>query len=320
MSKDIILLLTDVTDEAISQLREIAPQMEVMRGSRDTLPPKDLTSRIKVVYGYAKHTFDTLLESEDFKPRWLQIRSAGFDRLATEAIVDRKIIVTNVRGIHGIQMTETLFGMLLSRARKLVPATLNQQASVWKDDYDYEEITGRSMTILGAGSIAREVARVAKHGFRMTVTGVSRRGLPDDAFDQVLPIERWQEAVHAADIVVNLLPLNNATHHFFDHEAFTAFKQGAWFANLGRGGTVDTQALITALDNGRLGFAALDVYEVEPLESDSPLWKRQDVMLTPHVAGFSVFYEERAFDVFKRNLVDYVRDGKPTLNVVNLAT
>lgn len=318
MRQETILLLTDVTKEAISELREIAPHMDVVQGSRDTLLPTDLIPGIKVVYGYAKRTFDTLLERDDFKPDWLQIRSAGYDRLKTEVILDRGIVVTNVRGIHGIQMTETLFGMLLSRARQLGEAVLNQKEAIWKDDYTYEEITGRSLAIIGAGAIARETARVARFGFSMKVIGVTRRGIKDDAFDETFPIERWKEAVKDADIVLNLLPLNRSTRHFFDQDVFDAMKRGAWFANLGRGGTVDTEALIKALDDGRLGFAALDVYEVEPLGSDSPLWKRHDVMLTPHIAGLSVFYDERAFDVFTRNLRAYVKDGEPSLNIVDL--
>jgi D-2-hydroxyacid dehydrogenase (NADP+) len=320
LNKDVILLLADVTDDMFAEVMDIAPKMDVIRGSRDMRPDEALLPRVKVVFGYAKRLFDQMMENTSFRPDWLQIRSAGFDRLNTDAMLDRGIVVTNVRGIHGIQMTETLFGMLLSRARQLGAATLNQKAAVWKDDYTYEEITGRSMAIIGAGAIARETAGVARYGFRMKVVGVTRRGLKDEAFDETLPIERWKEAVKDADIVVNLLPLNRSTHHFFDRDAFSAMKQGAWFANLGRGGTVDTDALIDALDAGSIAFAALDVYEVEPLESDSPLWKRHDVMLTPHIAGLSVFYDERAFDVFTRNLRAYIKDGAPSLNIVDLTS
>ena len=158
LNKDVILLLADVTDDMFAEVMDIAPKMDVIRGSRDMRPDEALLPQVKVVYGYAKRLFDQMMEKHVVSTGLAQIRSAGFDRLNTDAMLDRGIVVTNVRGIHGIVMTETLFGMLLSRARQLGAATLNQKAAVWKDDYTYEEITGRSMAIIGAARSRRRRA------------------------------------------------------------------------------------------------------------------------------------------------------------------
>ncbi|HHU12858.1 MAG TPA: D-2-hydroxyacid dehydrogenase [Clostridiaceae bacterium] len=317
MAKDVCLLLYDVSDEAVRELADIAPDMDIVRGSRGVIPDESVLKRVKVVYNHASKPFLALLSVPEAKPDWLQLRSAGYDDIDTDAIRAKGITVTNVRGIHGTQMSESLFGILLGRKRALFEAVRNQERAVWHHSDQSGEITGMTMTIVGAGAIGRQIARVATAAFGMTVIGVSRRGQRAPSFARMYKTADWTDAVRDADIVLNLLPLNTGTHHFFDAGAFRSFKRGAWFVNFGRGATVDTNALLAALEDGQLEFAALDVFEQEPLPADSPLWGRDDVLVTPHIAGVSAFYEERSFALFKANLAAYVKTGKPSQNVID---
>ncbi len=120
----------------------------------------------------------------------------------------------------------------------------------------------------------------------------------------------------ACDIVVNVLPLTPDTRHFFDAQAFAAMKPSAYFINIGRGATVDEHALISALQQGHLAGAALDVFAEEPLPPDSPLWDMENVIISPHISAFSTRYDDRAIELFIANLQRYLK-GAPLFNVYN---
>lgn len=317
--KNVCLVLHDISADAFDELAALAPNMEIVQLKRGDMPDADVLRRVKVVYSHATKPFDALLALPDAEPDWIQMRSAGFDRLDIGAIKAKGMLVTNASGIHGTQMAESIFGVLLGKARGLFQAVRQQDQAIWHNRGEYTEITGKTMAVIGAGRIGRSVAALARHGFKMKVLGVSRRGLDDEAFDAVYQADRWQDAVAAADIVLNLLPLDDSTSYFFDDDAFAAMKRGVWFMNFGRGGTVDTAALLRALDAGQVAFAALDAFEKEPLTADSPLWPRQDIMLTPHTGGSSEHYEARVFAIFKENLRSYLATGTPSINLVDLA-
>lgn len=319
MEKRVILLLHAVPVGAVQTLQEIAPDFEVVQVAPREMPSDDVLRRVEVVYGLQLKVFASLGALAEANPAWIQMHMAGIDRVDLNIVRDKQMIVTNATGIHGTQMSETLFGILAARARRLFDLAEDQRERVWaQQHYSYGEITGRTMAIIGAGTIGRAMASVARHGFKMPVIGVSRRGLADDHFDRMYKTEQFAEAVHDADIVVNLLPSIPATAHFFNDDAFKQMKQGSWFVNFGRGKTVDPAALLRALDKGQLDFAALDVHDPEPLPEDSPLWDRSDVFVTPHMSGLSVYYDERAFALFAENLRAYVATGKPARNIIDI--
>ncbi|MER2110875.1 MAG: NAD(P)-dependent oxidoreductase, partial [Desemzia incerta] len=120
-----------------------------------------------------------------------------------------------------------------------------------------------------------------------------------------------------ADVVVNILPLTSETKAFFDQKMFTEMKEGTLFINVGRGPTVNTKDLIQALDDGKLAFAGLDVFETEPLPEDSPLWDRKDVLVTPHISGNAEHYNTRLFNIFEENIRAFVEGEELPRNLVD---
>ena len=147
--------------------------------------------------------------------------------------------------------------------------------------------------------------------------GVRRNPIGDAAdVDELIGPDQLFDALPEADFVVNILPLTAATRHLFDRQAFAIMKPDAYFINVGRGGTVDEDALIEALCAGEIAGAGLDVFEQEPLPADSPLWGMTNVIITSHYAGLTPAYDSRALEIFLGNLGRY-RRGEPLRNVVD---
>jgi phosphoglycerate dehydrogenase-like enzyme len=192
------------------------------------------------------------------------------------------------------------------------------------------ELRGQTIGILGYGSIGREVARLAKafgmkvlvtkrdgrhtedHGFMLPDTGDPSGDLPD----RIYPIEATRSLLTECDYVVVSLPLTEKTHHLIDEEMFRAMKPSAFFVNIGRGSIVHEEHLVKALKKGWIAGAGLDVFEQEPLPDDSPLWKLDNVIMTPHISGFTPDYDKRAMAVFAENLRRYLA-GEQLLNVLD---
>ena len=253
--------------------------------------------------------------------RWLQTGGAGVEHLPMQWLRDRDIMVTNGSGFHVPNMAEHTFAMILAFAR-CIPALIRAQIDgEWREREHHPhifEVGGQRILLVGTGDIGQSIAVRAK-AFDMHVDGVRRRkdqpALPD--FDRMWAIADLHAALAEADHVVNSLPMTDATRNLFDAAAFAAMKPGARFYNLGRGGTVDTDALIAALRSGHVAAAGLDVTEPEPLPADSPLWDMEQVIITAHTAGATPNLWGRIVDL----TVDNVRRwnaGDPLRNQVDL--
>jgi phosphoglycerate dehydrogenase-like enzyme len=193
------------------------------------------------------------------------------------------------------------------------------------------ELRGRTLGIVGYGSIGREIARLGET-FGMTVLATKRdvkhpaeegylieKTLGDpqaQIVDRLYPPQALHSMVRECDFVVITVPLTGETRHIFSAAALAAMKPTAVLVNVSRGAVVDEKALVEALKYGGIAGAALDVFEQEPLPPDSPLWDLPNVILSPHIAGVSHQYDARAARLFAQNLTRYL-DGKPLLNVVN---
>jgi phosphoglycerate dehydrogenase-like enzyme len=216
-----------------------------------------------------------------------------------------------------------------------VPNWFNyKQAKSWPSNrwetFVPQELSGKTLGILGYGSIGRELARLAKpFGFKILVTKRNARQLTDSGYskpglgdpdctlpDRVYPSEATRSMVTECDYVVITLPLTERTHYLFDEALLRAMKPTAFLINVGRGAIIKETDLVRGLKKGWLAGAGLDVYEIEPLPDDSPLWEMENVILTPHVSGFTPNYDERAIDIFAENLRRYMA-GEPLLNLVN---
>jgi phosphoglycerate dehydrogenase-like enzyme len=253
--------------------------------------------------------------------RWLQLPYAGAEYcLAIPAIRERGILVTNAQRIYGPEIAEHVMAMILSFTRGLYRYIPQQARSTWERGLVAEEnlweLEGKTLLVVGLGGIGTEVARLG-HGIGMNVIATrnsSRRG--PDFVSYVGLADELPQLVVRADVVVNAAPLTPATNDLFDAEFFAAMKTTAYFINVGRGGSVVTDDLVSALQSGDLAGAGLDVTDPEPLPDGHPLWKLPNVIITPHVAAGSDLRSERLWIVMRENLRRYVA-GEPMLSVVD---
>lgn len=258
--------------------------------------------------------------------RWCHVWSAGVDWLLEHPeFPNSNTIITNASGVHPEPIGEHVFAMLLGLARRFPKMMRAQVKHEWaqplRPNIVHEvlqvlEVYGSTVLILGMGAIGQELARLAK-AFRMTVLATRRdASQPVVNVDELHPASALMQLLPRADVVISTVPLTSDTRHMLDASAFHAMKPGAIFINIGRGQTVDEHALVAALQSGHLAGAGLDVFEVEPLPEDSPLWDMDNVLITPHYAGTTPSYHVRGMDIFSNNLARYVQ-GQPLINVVD---
>lgn len=238
------------------------------------------------------------------KLSWLQSTYAGVDVLL-DASCRRDYLLTNVRGIFGPLMSEYVFGHLLSLTRQLPLYREQQQQGVWQS-HPYQGLKGKTLLLLGTGSIGQHIAHTGKH-FGMRVLGISHSGRERAGFDQVYQLPALNKMLAQADVIVSVLPATRETRHLFTAERFGHCKPGAIFFNVGRGNAVHEGELLAALQAGKPAMAMLDVFEQEPLPADSPLWHQPNLIVTPHNSAYS--FPEDVAQIFIRNYIRFI-DGQ----------
>ncbi|XID93701.1 D-2-hydroxyacid dehydrogenase [Paenibacillaceae bacterium WGS1546] len=308
-----MLLLFKLKPEHERRLRERLPDWRIVTAG-DGRAEEELYRNAEIVLGWNDGMNDALASAG--KLRWIQTASAGVDKLPLGELRDRGIHVTSASGIHTVAMAETLFAMLLAFSRNLHLAVRSQSRREWRVAERYGQLAGRTMGIIGVGAIGKEVARLAR-AFGMRTLGVRRSGQPAEGIDEMYGMDRLDEVLERSDAVVNILPYTEETHHLYDADRFRRMKPDALFFNIGRGPSVDTDALVEALRSGAIGGAGLDVFEAEPLPAEHPLWTMDNVILTPHIGGWTGQYKTRVLELFEHNLDHYLQDGKPVRNVVD---
>lgn len=317
MTKSIVCLqtLTDGQREAVTQA---SPGYTFVQSEAKN-PDMNALADAEIIIGWTKNISDTVLR-EGGPLRWVQSWSAGVDTMPLQALEEHNICLTSASGVHSKPIAQVIFGFMLIFARNFHTAIRNQESRLWigREHMDSTELTGKTVVIVGTGEIGSETARIAK-AFDMRTVGVRRSGEPVPGFDEMFETAQLKEAVSTGDYVINTLPLTDDTHHLFDASIFSSFKEGSCYINIGRGGTTDTEALVDALNEGKLSGAGLDVFENEPLPSDHPLWGMKQVVITPHVAGATDYYADRVIAIFAENMKSYLSSGRPSRNVVDYA-
>jgi phosphoglycerate dehydrogenase-like enzyme len=254
--------------------------------------------------------------------RWIQVPVAGVEHcVSIPGVLERDIRLTNMQRVAGPVMAEHVFALLLGLTRNMGDWIDGQRAAEWRGSEAgrgrMTSLRGKTLLVAGLGGIGAEVARLG-HAFEMEViaTRASGRHGPDFVSYVGLPHE-LNTLARRAHVVVNTVPLTPETQGIFDAAFFAALPAGAYFINVGRGSSVDTAALIAALESGQLAGAGLDVTDPEPLPADHPLWRRQDVIITPHVSAGSDAGQEDRWRIARENLRRYVA-GDPLLSVVDV--
>src|SRR5579875_3505585 len=255
--------------------------------------------------------------------RWLQYPGAGVDALLPTGLLaaDSGVIVTTASGIHATTISEYVFGSMLMFNWNWPEMVRLQESHVWAHSASWyhlggRELEGQTLGVIGLGHIGRRVA-VLGHAFGMRVLGIRRSFLDEEATDPDLDVSYSPRHLHEllgqSDYVVLAVPLTAETELLIGEAELRTMKSNAYLVNIARGRVVDEQALIRALREGWIGGAGLDVAQIEPLPSNSPLYGMPNVILTPHISGVSVHYETRLAALFADNLRRY-RAGEPLFN------
>ncbi len=319
----ILLVASPLEEEHVARIRALAPDRLQVLHDRTLLPtprfPSDhkgtpfqrtlqQQTRWQGMLVRANILFD-LPDAADLpylsRLAWVQTTSTGVGPAVARLGLDRSgVLVTTARGVHAGPLAEWTFMAILSHLRGLDHLKTEQAYQRW-ERYAGDDLAGRTLVLLGAGDLARGCARVAR-AFDMRVVAVARdpaRARPHNAlFDAVIPAGELHVALGMADHLVMTVPHTPATERMLDAAAFAAFKPGATFVNIGRGQTVDHDALIAALERKQVAFAALDVTDPEPLPPDHRLWSLPNVLISPHSASTVQRENARITQIFVHNL------------------
>jgi phosphoglycerate dehydrogenase-like enzyme len=330
MSDTHVLITLPFPEPLIERLAAVSQQLKIhvhpVRSAEEL--PEELLPEIEILY-----TLSALPEPEEApKLRWVQFHLTGVDHVVEHNLMHSEVMVTTLSGASVPQVAEFALMCILAQSRRL-PIMLKDRAGVrWSADrfksYRSIELRGSTVGVVGYGSIGREVARLCR-AFGATVLATKRdlKHLKDEGYtleglgdpeaelpDRLYPPQAVGSMISDCDFIVVTVPLTPETRGMIDAQVFEEMKPTAYLVDVSSGGVVDHGALVEALNEKRLAGAALDVYPVEPLPESSPLWSMPNVILSPHVAGASDQYYERAVDLFVDNLHRY-RVGRPLLNL-----
>ena len=258
--------------------------------------------------------------------KFVQITGAGYDRVNVEEVKKRDITMSNTRGVMSISIAEDVFCKILFISREVRQVEHDKATHHWdgvskgQDQWMctcYQDVYGKTLGIMGYGSIGQEISKRAKafgmnihvyDVFPQTDPNIDRCFIGPDSLDEFYP---------SCDYIVVSIPLNEKTRHIISTKAFEKMKSTAVLINVARGPLVDTEALIEALKEKKIKAAAVDVYETEPLPSDSPLWEIENLFMSSHKAGMGDTWKEFIGDLIMRNMDHYLQDEELE-NVIRL--
>ena len=248
--------------------------------------------------------------------RWVHSRSAGLDGVLFPELVASDVPLTNGSGVFSLSLGEFALAAILYFAKDFRRMIRNQMAGVW-EQFDVEEIAGQTVGIVGYGDIGRAVAaRVRPMGMKVLAIKRHAPTTPDPLIDKYYAPESLLEMLPQCDYVVSALPLTAETHHLLSDREFAAMKPTAVVINVGRGPVIDQEAIVRALISKRIKGAGLDVFEVEPLPAGDPMYKLENVLLSPHCADHTADWLNSAMRFFIEQDRRF-SNGDPLQNVVN---
>lgn len=315
--RQLVYLTSHSNPDELGALPALVPGVRLVTG----LTRESALEHAPQAHGIDAHLVTPQLLERAPKLRWIQAWSAGVERyLGVPGIAEGDLVLTNMKGVHGPVIAEHCFAMLLSLTRGLRHFDAAQREARWdrRAASEMSALSGQTMLVVGLGGIGHEVARRAHaFGMRVLATNPGVQAAPDYV-DHLGTPEELNELLIEADVLAICVPLTPDTEGMFDAARIDLMKDGAYLINIARGRIVETDALLAALEAGRLGGACLDVTDPEPLPSDHPLWSRDDVVITPHIAGRAALTQERRWELFRENVRRF-GSFEPLLNVVDKA-
>ena len=298
-----------IDSESVEAIQRTAPGAKVVAPTK-----KDLATELtdaEIFYGF--HAPEIFRGAE--KLCWIQSSAAGLDAMVDAALIERDLTITNASGVHAPQVVEAAWALTLAATRSLPTYFRQQQEHRWECSTHFD-LNGATAGIVGLGGIGRQYAQVAA-AFGMRVLAVDAHKPPQpDTVEALWPLERLDEMLAIADVVLISCPATKETHHLINAERLACMKPTAFLVNIARGDILEEVSLAEALRTSRIAGAGIDVCASEPLPPESMLWDVPNLIISPHCAGLSPNRRRQLTEFFCRNLRRYL-DGEALLNVVD---
>lgn len=329
-----VLITVQFTSELLDEIEAVSPRLEITTLEAKKLQdiPQEVWQEVEILYTHK------VLPNPNLAPdlKWIQFHRAGNEHFMDAPILGKPdLVASSMSGASAPQVAEYVLEMTLALGHRLPDIIDHQKRAEWPADrgdiFSPLELNQSTIGIVGYGSIGREVARLLQ-AFGATVLAtkydakhpadpgymIEGSGDPEgDYVHRLYPAQALNSMLKECDFVVVCVPLTRDTQDLIGLEQLAAMKSTAFLIDVSRGGVIDHADLIVALEEGQIAGAALDVYPEEPLPEDNPLWKFPNVILTPHIAGVSRYYDQRAVALFVENLNHYL-EGQNLLNPIDL--
>lgn len=313
-----VLISLDLPDMFVSRIRQVSGNVDVVQSKNKQDALRLVDDADVLLAGY----FSPELFKAARKLKWIQAFSAGVERFLLPEVIKSRVVLTNAGGVYSIPVAEHALALILCLNRKLHTFVMNQMDRIWMSEEskmrsDVNELMGKTVTIVGFGRIGVEIALRAKC-FGMKVIGLKKNDSADkpEFVDKLVSSGKLLDVLGESDFVVLQAPLTKETKGMFGEKELRSMKKTAYLINTGRGKLVQEDKLIQALQEEWIAGAGLDTFTEEPLPTNSPLWTMKDVVITPHVGGFSPEDFERLVNVFCENL-KHLLNNEELINVVD---
>lgn len=291
------LLVTGAWQQATDYLEELEKEHEVIFMQWEN---KELPCEYEWVEGIIGNGIFLSHPIERFKNlRYIQLTSAGYDRVPMNYVEEHQIKIHNARGVYSIPMAEFAIAGVLQLYKQARFFSNNQKNHQWIKHRDLLELNGKKVCIVGCGSVGTECAKRFS-AFGCHVVGIDLYPREDEYYQEMLHLKMLDDVLSQMDIIVLTIPLTKETHYLINNSRLEKLKEGAVLVNVARGAVVDIVALENNLDH--LGGAVLDVFEEEPLSKENKLWDREDVILTPHNSFVGENNQKRLSKIIMENL------------------
>jgi phosphoglycerate dehydrogenase-like enzyme len=313
----LLILLTlppDVTEQYRQRLGKAFPELSIdVVASRDKLGDALINADALLTFGQMMKNLK-LDFADAANLKWVQALGTGLDGIVDQPTLKPSVTVTSLHGVHGAPVSEAALAGMLALSRD-IPRFVRQQSQQHWGRWQAKLLHEKTVGIVGIGVIAEALAPKCK-AMGMTVVGVTSKPREVAGFDRVHAMSELLQVVPQLDYLVLLTPYSPATHNLIDAKVFAAMKPTAYFVNVARGGVVDDDAMVEALRAKRFAGAFLDVFNIEPLPPDHPLWTFENVIITTHQGGFCDTYVDLAMPILEHNMRCFLKgDMKGMINL-----
>ncbi len=297
------------SEDNICTLRSFFDNVFFVKNERISLDQQNIDFDISEIHAVACNALFLHNDLSIFKSlRFVQLTSAGFDRVPLKEMKSKGIVVENAKGVYSIPMAEWALLKILEIYKNSYSFFKAKEAGKWIKQRNLLELTDKVVSIFGLGSVGTEAAkRLLPFGCR--IIGVDPFVRKSEFAYECCGVEKANEVIARSDIIILTLPLTDQTRHFFNHDRLSFVKNGTVLINISRGAVIDEAALVETIKGEKFLGVALDVFEEEPLPKSSSLWSMANVLITPHNSFVSDKVNDRLFTLIKKNLSEFVKNS-----------